>query len=89
MEARKLLEGASYGPEMLKIMGQAFDQAWEDIAPTFGNDAADREKGRLRLASAILAVTKDGNQDAELLKVEALQYMALNYRTGGLTTDQG
>jgi hypothetical protein len=32
MEARALIESASYRPEVLKAMGQAFDEAWVQIA---------------------------------------------------------
>jgi hypothetical protein len=38
MKARKLIDGASFGPETLKVVGQAFDEAWTQIAGNFGND---------------------------------------------------
>ena len=31
MKARKLIDGSSFGPETVKAMGQAFDQAWAEI----------------------------------------------------------
>ena len=33
MRARRLIESSSYGPEELRVIWQAFDQAWETVAP--------------------------------------------------------
>jgi hypothetical protein len=80
MEARKLIDGASYGPEALKAIGQAFDEAWTDIAGNFGHDAGDIERARLRLANALLSIASEDSRDAATLKRAALQRMALDYR---------
>ena len=32
MRARQLIDGASFGPEALKAIGDAFDAAWAEIA---------------------------------------------------------
>jgi hypothetical protein len=32
MRARALVDGASFGSEALKAIGQAFDEAWTEIA---------------------------------------------------------
>jgi hypothetical protein len=37
MSARQLIEGASFGPETLKVVGEAFDAAWAEIAGNFGS----------------------------------------------------
>ena len=79
MKARQLIDGASYGPETLKAMGQAFDEAWQRIAGNFGNDPQDIERARLRLANALLSVTAEDSRDVEALKRGALQAMTLNY----------
>jgi hypothetical protein len=44
MKARRLIDGASFGPETIKAMGQAFDQAWAEIAGSFGTTPAEIEK---------------------------------------------
>jgi hypothetical protein len=80
MTARKLIEGASFGPEALKVITEAFDRAWASIAGGFGNDPSDVEKARLRLATALLSVASDDSRDVEALKRAALETMALNYR---------
>ena len=79
MKARQLIDGASYGPEALKAMGQAFDEAWQTIEGNFGSDPQDIEKARLRLARALLSVASEDSRDVEVLKRGALQSMALSY----------
>jgi hypothetical protein len=80
MKARRLIDGASYGPEALRAIGQAFDEAWRAIAGNFGGDSHDIERARLRLASALLSVASDDSRDVEVLKTAALETMALAYR---------
>ena len=50
-KARQLIDGASFGPDALKTIGEAFDAAWAAISGNFGNDPVDTEKARLRHAS--------------------------------------
>ena len=80
MKARQLIDGASYGPEALKTIGQAFEQAWGEIAGNFGDDPRDIELARVKLANALLSVACEQSRDAEALKIGALEAMALNYR---------
>ena len=42
MKARQRIDGASYGPEALKTMTQAFDQAWSVIARNISQDAGQQ-----------------------------------------------
>ena len=81
MKARALVDGASYGPEALKVLGQAFDQAWRSIAGNFGEDPAEIEGARQKLANALLSVACEDSRDPEVLKNAALQVMALAYRS--------
>jgi hypothetical protein len=73
---------ASFGPETVKAMGQAFDQAWAEIAGNFGDTPTQVESARLRLAEAVLSVTSEDSRDVAALKLGALQAMAMDYRTG-------
>ena len=82
MKARRLIDGAALGPATLKAMGQAFDQAWEEIASSFGNSPVEIEGARLRLAEAMLFVTTEDSTDVAALKDGALQAMAMEYRSG-------
>lgn len=80
VNAHQLIDGAWYGPEALKAIGQAFDAAWLQIAGNFGDDPIDIEKARIRLAHALLSVADDDSRDVGVLRQAALQRMALDYK---------
>lgn len=80
MKARKLIEGATYGPETLKVIGKAFDEAWAEIAPHFSRNGLQAQSARLKLARAVLSAARDDSRDSEELKNAALQAMAMAYR---------
>jgi hypothetical protein len=82
MKARRLIDGAAFGPETLKAMGEAFDQAWAEIAGNFGRGSDQIVNARLRLADAMLSIATEGNTDVNALKRGALQAMAMDYRSG-------
>ena len=77
MKARQLIDGTSYGPEALKAIGKAFDDAWLTIAGNFSSEAA--EAARINLANAILSVASEDSRDVEALKRGGLVAMALSY----------
>ena len=80
MSARQLMDGALFGPEALRTIGQAFDIAWSEIAGNFGNDPAEVDDARFRLATALLSVASEDSRNVDVLKRAALQRMALDYR---------
>jgi len=59
MKSKQPIEGASYGPEALKIVFHAFDEAWKNIAGNFGNDPTAIEAARFKLATIILSFPHD------------------------------
>jgi hypothetical protein len=79
MKAQALIGGATYGPDALKVICKAFDDAWTHIQHHFDDDVHQAEEVRLRLALAILAVATDTSRDPEELKNQALQALAMNY----------
>jgi hypothetical protein len=81
VNAKQMISGASYGPEALKAVGQAFDEAWLQIAGNFGDEPGDIEKARLRLARALLSIAHEDSRDVGVLRQAALEQMALDYRT--------
>jgi len=78
MRARQLIDSASFGPEALKAIGEAFDAAWAEIAHKFGNDPLQIEAARLKLADALLSIASDDSRDVEVLKRAVLERMALD-----------
>lgn len=79
MRARRLIDGASFGPDALKAIGEAFDSAWSEIAGNFGNDPVNIDNARLKLATSLLSVASEDSRDVEVLKKAALHRMALDY----------
>ncbi len=81
MKARELFSGASYAPDQLRVIFEAFDQAWAAIAADIGDDPAAVEVARLRLANLILSLAHDGSLDnAERLKDAALRLLPSSRR---------
>ena len=76
MKARALIDSASFGPDALRAAGQAFDEAWAEIAAHFADDSLIQEGARLALANAILSVATDSSRDVQVLKNAGLQAMA-------------
>ena len=73
MMARDLIDGASFGPDALRVIGRAFDEAWVSIA---GNFSTEQVAGaRLRLANAVLSASNEQSRDVEALKRRALEAM--------------
>jgi hypothetical protein len=81
MKARQLIDGASFGPDALKAIGQAFDEAWKTIEGNFGSDPQELETARLKLANALLSIASNDSRDVEVLQRAALEVMARDYRS--------
>jgi hypothetical protein len=75
MKARQLIADSSYGPDTLKVLFQAFDEAWKVVAPQTGQDEMAVEAARLKLASIVLTVATRESRDAEQIKNAALILM--------------
>ena len=79
MKARKVLQEASYDPQTLKAICQAFDEAWAGIADMY--DPSEVEDARLELANSVLAVAGLHGTDVQALSEEALVRFAQDKRT--------
>jgi hypothetical protein len=76
MKARDLIRRAGFGPDTLKVVLQAFDEAWLSVSVQYTSPATI-EAARLKLAKAIIAVSRQDSRDPEVLKRLALQMMKL------------
>jgi hypothetical protein len=82
MEARQRISNASYSPEALKVLFQAFDEAWNNIAGNFGGNPLAVQAARLKLANIMLDLGASSGDDPERIKNAALEIMARDLRTG-------
>jgi hypothetical protein len=80
MKAHQLIEGATYGPETLKVISKAFDDAWSEISGQFSNSELQAQSARLKLSHAVRAVAREDSGDSDELKNAALQIVAMNQR---------
>jgi hypothetical protein len=77
VEAGKVFGGTAFGPETLKVLGQAYDDAWSSIAGNFSEDSASA--ARMKLANIILAIATEDSRDVAALTAMALQLMARDH----------
>ena len=77
MRARQLLDRSFplYGPETMKAVYRAFDEAWATIAPSVGTDPQTIDETRLKLAESVLAVTGPDSTNVDQIRALALQIM--------------
>jgi hypothetical protein len=80
MKARQLIQQASYGPDEVRAMGQALDDAWARIAPSVDDRPAAIDAARLKLADIILDLARQGNFDPGWLAETAVLVMASQLR---------
>jgi hypothetical protein len=83
MKARQLLASSAFDPAQLKIMGQAFEDAWAQIAPQISARAGAIEAARYKLAQLVLSLAKRGILEREKIKDEALRLMRETPAAGG------
>ena len=60
MEAHKLLDGASFDPDQLKVAYETFDAAWELLARHVSTNPKAVEAARMKLASIIIKQIQNG-----------------------------
>ena len=76
MKARALIGSATYDPATLKILFKAFDDAWDQIAPSVSSRPEAIEATRIKLANIVMGLVQDGGRiDAVLLRDAALELM--------------
>jgi hypothetical protein len=73
MQQRTPLDGCkSFDPQTLKVLTQAFDEAWPSIASRC-KSYLNIQAGRERLATILLDLGFRGERDVEVLKAHALE----------------
>jgi hypothetical protein len=74
MQVQPLIANTAFGPDALKVVTQAFEEAWSSIADQYRTPDA-MEAARIQLANATLAVATEASRDVEGLKLAALEVM--------------
>ncbi len=77
MRAKRIIDGAAFGPDVLKVVRQAFDDAWSMVADKFAPD--EHEAAREVLARSMMSATRDNSTDVAMLREAGLRAMILKY----------
>jgi hypothetical protein len=77
MDARRHINSASLGPVALNAIGQAFDDAWEELASSVSGRPSAIEAAKLRLANIVLSLATEAARDPIALKNEAVRRFKL------------
>lgn len=82
MRARQLIGGAAFPPDVLKALGEAFEDAWAEIAPGVSTDPNVVDAARLSLAEIVLVIAKAGPIDRDRIKAGAVDAFRQKHRIG-------
>jgi hypothetical protein len=82
MKARQLIGGASFPPDVLRVLFDAFDDAWTEVAPWIGKEPVVVDQARLSLANIVLSLARVGPIDRDALKTAAVDAFRLKHRIG-------
>lgn len=80
MKARQLIGGAAYPPDALRVIYEAFDDAWGEVGPSMGTEPSEVEKARLSLATIVLSLAKTGAIEREKLRIAAVNAFRFKHR---------
>jgi hypothetical protein len=72
VEARQIIGGATFSPDVLKVLFEAFDDAWHEVAVDVSTRAAAIDAARLRLANIVLSLAKSGPVERVRITTEAI-----------------
>jgi hypothetical protein len=86
MESRRIIaEGASFDAGKLKVLFEAFDRVWAEVAGGIGSDPRAIGTARTRLACIILTLAEHGNVDLADLESSAKRLFRDPVQTWGAT----
>lgn len=77
MRARRIIEGAAFGPEVIRTASEAFEAAWREVADRF--DANTHEAVRESLAKAIISATREDSSDSDVLRGAGLRALTRSF----------
>jgi hypothetical protein len=77
MKARYVIGNAVFGPDVLKVVFKAFDDAWEEVRPSVSMRSISLEAARLSLANIVLSMATEDSRDPDQLKTEAVRIFRL------------
>ena len=77
MEAHRIIGGTAFGPEVLKVVRAAFDEAWSEIEARFPSHV--QEEARRALSTAVMSAARDDSHDSDVIRDAGMRAMARSY----------
>jgi len=82
VKARQFIAGAAFPPDDLKVIFEAFDDAWDEVSPNVSARASAIEAARLSLATIVLNLARAGPIERSALKTAAIDAFRVKHRLG-------
>jgi len=79
MKVRLLIGGASFSPDELKVIFEAFDDAWCEVGPDVGTDPDAVQVARLSLATIVLSIAAAGSFERVGLRTSTVAAFRLKH----------
>jgi hypothetical protein len=80
MKARQLIGATAFPPDELKVIFEAFDEAWGELSGEVSSRASAIEAARLSLATIVLSLAAAGPIEGVGLKTAAVDAFRLKHR---------
>jgi hypothetical protein len=83
MRARQLISGAAFPPDVIKVLIDAFEDAWTEIASDVSGDPNVVDAARVSLAGIVLDIANAGPPiDRDRIKTAAVEAFRQKHRIG-------
>ena len=76
-KAQGMIWNAAYDAATVKLLGQAFDDAWAVVAPKYQSPLT-MEAARLKLANIVLNLAAQGERDPAVLTDKAVRTLTVD-----------
>jgi hypothetical protein len=80
MKARQLIGGATFPSDVLKVIFEAFDDAWAEVGPSISSRPEAVEAARLSLAEIVLSLATSDPIERDALKDTAVRAFCIKHR---------
>jgi hypothetical protein len=82
MDARQLIGGAGFPPDVQKVLFEAFDDAWAELASDVSGDPTVVDAAQVSLAGIVVDVAHAGPFDRHAIKTAAVEAFRRKHRLG-------
>ena len=76
-ESHRIIEGTAFGPEVLRVVRAAFDEAWSEIEARFPSDM--HTEARRSLSAAVMSASRDDSSDSGPIRDAGVRAMKRGY----------